>query len=576
METSFNHAGDVAAMSHAASREVLENAVRQSAEDPAFFARFFLRNWFPSPIPPFHLGMLALFNRKVEFLDKYPDAHEFLLNHFSYLADPNDPESTELPVFQLDSEGKMMMVAGANNAIIVPRGFSKTTLKKASDLHELVTDPRTFSVYVSESADHAIRQLGDIRRQLESNKLLRAAYGDVVPARTDSEKWGADEIQLKTGAILLARGRGSQVRGLLYDGRRPNRITLDDVEDKESVATAAQREKVSDWFYGDVVPAGNLMERDADFDPDTERQQELQITVLGTLLHSECLLITLQKDVTFNHVRFGAKLENGQMLWPAKMGEATYNFQRERYRRNGKLAEFCREYDSTIRVEEDALFQYKDISIYQPTPFTALIQRAQACDPAISDQPGRDHCTILIAGRREDGALWFLEEWGGLGKTPREVVDQLFEFHLRFKLHVTGIESQQYQKSLVFLLREEMARKQLFFNVKPIIQGNDKSKDDRIAGILQPRYANGYIRHQKVLPRLEQQLLDFPNGKKDYADAAAMALSLLGETQFLAAPEGSAFQDEYEPLPPLEASAYSPSNNQVFTPTPVLGRGRYG
>lgn len=574
MEAWANHPGIAAAMTQTNEKLLLE-AVERGAHDPAFWCRFFLREWFPSPMPAFHFGMLALKTRKVTFLDDYPEHHEFLLNEFKYLADPTDPLSPELSVFMKDSEGHMMMVVGPNTAQIIPRGFSKTTIENAGNLYELITDPTIFCVYISESQDHAERQLGNIKRQLETNKLLRAAYGDVVPTRSDSEKWGAGEIQLKTGSILLARGRGAQVRGLNYNARRPNRITLDDVEDKESVATAAQRKKVSDWFYADVVPAGNMMEDDVEYDGGMP-QQELQITVLGTILHAECLLITLQKDVTFNHVRFGAELAPGKMLWPEKMGKLSYDFQKERYRRNGKLAEFAREYDSTIRVDEDALFQYKDITLYQPTKLEDLVVRALACDPAISDQPGRDHTAISVGGRKENGALWVLDVWGGLGITPRQIVDKIFEWQEIFQTHKNGIEAQQYQKALIFLMREEMARRQRFFHIVPIVQGPDVRKDDRISGILQPRYANGYVRHSKPLPALESQLQDFPNGKKDYADATAMMFSLLGETQALAAPAGSIGKDEYDPLPSLPESPYTPGKVQVFTPTPAFRDGRYG
>lgn len=557
------------------NEKLLMAAVEKSAHDPAFFCRFFLREWFPTPMPPFHLGMLALKTRKVAFLDDYPDAQPFLLEHFKYLADPNDPQSAELSVFMHDNEGKMMMVSGPNTAEIIPRGFSKTTIENAGNLYELLTDGTIFCVYISESQDHAERQLGNIKRQLETNELLRAAYGNVVPTRADSEKWGASEIQLKNGGILLARGRGSQVRGLNYNARRPNRITLDDVEDKESVATAQQRTKVSDWFYGDVVPAGNEMEEGLEYDGGIP-QQELQITVLGTLLHAEALIITLQKDITFNHIRFGAKLDDGEMLWPQKMSDRSYNFKKERFRRNGKIAEFAREYDSTIRVEEDALFQYKDITLYQPTRIEDLVVRAMACDPAISDQPGRDHTAISVGGRKENGALWVLDVWGGLGITPRQIVDKLFDWQELFQTQLNGIEAQQYQKALIFLMREEMARRQRFFNIMPIVQGPDVRKDDRIAGILQPRYANGYVRHQKPLPLLENQLQDFPNGKKDYADATAMMFSLMGETQALAAPIGSIGADEFDPLPPMGPSVYNPTNLQIWSPAKRRFQDRYG
>ena len=268
--------------------------------------------------------------------------------------------------------------------------------------------------------------------------------------------------------------------------------------------------------------------------------------------------------------------EDWPTLLPQKMGEAAYEFKKERFRRNGKIAEFAREYDSTIRVDEDALFQFKDITLYQPTRLEDLVVRAMACDPAISDQPGRDHTAISVGGRKENGALWVLDVWGGLGITPTRLIEKYFEWQAAFQTQLNGIEAQQYQKALIYLMREEMARRQHFFNIIPIVQGSDKTKDDRINGILQPRYSNGYVRHAKPLPLLENQLQDFPNGKKDYADATAMMFALMGETQALAAPIGSIGQDEFDPLPPLVASQYSRSNFQVYTPRPGLGRGRYG
>lgn len=560
------------------SQKILEEAVTESAEDPAYFGRFFLRHWFPGPIDWFQLGLLAFLTRKVAFLDKeeYRWAIPMLTKWFTYMSDPDDPEATDIPVFQVGTDGKIFMVAGPNNAFIIPRGFSKTTCNNTANLYELITDKTTFSVFISESSNHAERQLGNIKKELEQNVLLRQAYGNVVPARADSEKWGADEIQLKSGAVLLARGRGSQVRGLLYDGRRPNRITLDDVEDKESVATADQRKKVSDWFYADVVPAGNEMDDISQLDEDYQQQQELQITVLGTLLHAEALILTLQKDDTFNHVRFGAKLDEETMLWPAKMSRAKYEAKKERFRKAGKIAEFSREYDSLIRIGEDAMFQPLTPNFYVPIALSDLIQRAQACDPAISEDPKADHATIVVGGRKENGMLWVLAEWGGTGKKPTEIVEQIFKWHRDFQLHITGIEAQAYQKSLIYSLREEMARRQQFFNIKPITQGNDKTKQQRIEGILQPRYANGYVRHGKYLAKLEAQLQDFPNGKYDYADAAAMMFALLGETQFLAADPETIGQDEYEALPPMITSAYSDPSGQVFTPTADPFNGRYG
>ena len=557
-----------------ATKALLTEAVRRGAYDPAYWLRFFLRKWYPKPFPPFHLGMIALLTRKVEFLNDYPEAHDFLLNDFHFMADPTDPTAEPEPVFVQDDAGRICMRVGDNNNWMIPRGFSKTTICNGCNLYDLVTDGSIFLVYISASSPHAETQLGNIKFELEDNELLREAYGNLVPDRSDSERWSAKEIQLTHGAIMMARGRGGQVRGLNFRARRPNHIVLDDVEDEESVKSPTVREATGNWFYSAVVPSGALM--DGADEADDTYQAPLRVTNLGTLLGAESLNMTLAKDIEFNTVKLGAcvmreRMEDVwdeetktnvprlmpyrySMLWPYKMTAATYDRTRERYRRLGKLGEFTREYDSSIRISDDTIFP--SIFIYQPTKLADLVQRSMAMDPAISEQPGRDSTAIVVAGRRaSDGALWMLDEWGGLGKTPREKIDMFFDMHLRWQTTHNGIEAVQYQKALIFLMKEEMARRKYFFYIKPILQGKKTSKDDRIVGILSPRYVNGYIRHLKPLPGLEGNLADWPNGKKDFADAAAMAFSLLGESQMLALPEGETSQPEYPPqetaLPPL-------------------------
>ncbi len=552
---------------------ILQSAIERSVYDPVFFMRFFLKHWFPSPLPPVHIGLLAILQKKVEFLVEYPEAHDFLLRWFRYMPDPRLGEKTATePVFVKNSAGEIVFHATPHHNFIMPRGFSKTTLLNGDNTYSSVTDPTFFGVYLSASADHAESQLGNVKFELESNELLRAAYGNQVPNRADPERWGADQIQLLNGAILVARGRGGQIRGLNFRGRRPNKITLDDVEDEDSVATATLRKKTSSWLHSSVKFSGVQMDVQLE-----NAQAPLRITNLGTLLGPDALCMSLAQDPEFGTIRFGAKLEdeNGsEMLWPFKMSEVTYEKKRANAQINGRLAEFSREIDSKIRISDDTIFP--SVFIYEPTPLSDLVHRSMALDPAISDQPGADSAALIVAGRRAtDGALWMLDEWGGTGKTPREKIDMFFEKHLQWQTTHNGIEAQQYQKSLIFLMKEEMARRGYFFVITPIVQGSHITKDNRIVGILSPRYMNGYIRHLRPLPQLEGNLLDWPNGKKDFADAAAMAMTLLGQSAGLVVPEEKRALPEYEPLPEQLPPIYTTTKNYILHPG-VNRRARYG
>lgn len=519
----------------AATKKLIKEAVIRSARDPVFFLRFFLIHWFPSPLPAFHLGIIALRTKKVEFLNSYPAAHEFLLKFFVYEPDRRGTESgeggesaTPLRVFYKDPAGNMRMRWKPNLNLIIPRGYSKTTLNKGISIYECLTDNTLFEVFISETATHSETQVNDIKVELETNTKLRAGYGNQVPTKANSEKWTAKELQLRNGAIITSRGRGGQVRGMTFQGRRPNKIVLDDVEDDESVRTEEQRKKTKGWFYAAVVPAGQIMEGS---EQEEWAQEPLQIISLGTLLGAECLVLALTSDSEFGTIRFGAVIDEDsqEMLWDYKLSWDSYQKKRQRYRNVGELDKFTREFDSSIRVSEDAIFP--EIFIYQPVARKDLIDVAVAMDPAISDSAAADEAAIVASGReRESGALWLLDEWGGRGKSPTKILDAFFAMHKKWQATKAGIEAIAYQASLIHLAKERMAENREFFVVEAITHNTRLSKEARIVGMLSPRYQMGYLKHIRPLPKLESNLADWPDGKRDFADAAAMSLKLLGET----------------------------------------------
>jgi hypothetical protein len=271
----------------------------------------------------------------------------------------------------------------------------------------------------------------------------------------------------------------------------------------------------------------------------------------------------LSNDLDFNTVRFGSVVDEQTMLWDYKQPRHVYEAKRAAASRNGKLAQFVREYDSLIRVSDESIFPA--IFIYQPTLRSDMAAVAQALDPAISGRPGSDHTALVTVGRRlSDGALWILDEWGGVGKTPRETIDQFFLNHTKWQTTHNGIEAQQYQAALIHLMREEMLRRNDVFAIVPIVQGKDDRKDDRIIGVLSPRYMNGFIRHLRPLPNLESNLNDWPNGKKDYADAASMAFTLIGATAGLVLPEEFKSATDYSPAEEKPAPIYTIAGNHYI------------
>jgi len=376
-----------------------------------------------------------------------------------------------------------------------------------------------FLVYLSETATHAEMQLDNLKRQFETNELLLQVFGRKKPERSASEHWSQWLIETTDGVVAVAKGRGGQVRGLNHKAKRPTDIVFDDVEDKDSVRTDDQRDKARTWLKADVEPA--LPQIGA----------EGQIIGLGTIIHHESLLLSLAKDPEWITIRFGAVDPDGDMLWDQYMTKPQFESKKRSFQRIGKLADFNMEFQSSVKSDGDGA-KFPSVFTYKAEHFSEFPGRAIAFDPAISDKKGSDFASIAVVGMKPNGIISVLDIWMDQSGDPRKHIDKFFEMHFFYNCTAHGIEAIAYQRALIHLMKEEMFRKgkefgpKAYFEITPIMHGR-MGKRERVEGVLSTRYKAGYITHQRVFPQYEEQLMDWPNGKKDGPDAVAMAVTLL-------------------------------------------------
>jgi len=509
------------------SDEAKEIAAK-ALEDPVFFCRYFLPNLFPTEMPWFHRAILAILTRRTKFLTKYGDLEKIKRN-FVFERD-----GKFYPIF-LQRGKHLVLIKTRFTLIMMPRGFSKTTLAGvAVPLYDTVFAINPVTVYVSETAGHANMQLSNVKRELETNEKIKAIFGNLKPSMSDPQKWTEGFFETTTGIALAARGRGGQIRGFNHGGNRPKKIICDDLEDKESVKTEEQRKKVRTWAYGDLMPALPEMDPDA------------TIVALGTLLHEDALLKTWMRDPEWTCVVLGAIDNDGDLLWPQNLDHKKLETKKKSFQLAGELSTFYMEYHSKIKNTDDSPFQSR---YFKHSDEPREFQNAIFCDPAISESRKADRATIAVVGMSERGRLRVQQTWGKRGATPREIIDMYFEMAMMWHCRKHGFESNGFQKALKYLIQEEMFRKKHYFEVLPIFSVKDN--EARIRGILQPRYAAGYIEHRIREPELEAELLDFPNGKHDdYPTAVAGAVALLQPYAAQAGMEGEEddlAKDEYEP-----------------------------
>lgn len=524
-------------------REVYETGLN----DPVYFCRTVLSAWFPKRMPWLHRGLLALMTRQTEFLlnfgeEKWRDEEgtwspkdlDKVLRHFTWSPTPDDKNAKRLPIFKLVWHGtkpRIEMQVSQIQQEIMPRGFSKTTLCNAVVLWYTVYRLKQFLVFCAETGPHAASQLANVKEQLESNQVIHEVYGRLAPERNDAHVWRENEAHTMNDVWLVARGRGGQVRGLNRGGIRPQMIIVDDVEDEESVLTDVQRKKTLKWFMRAVRPA--LPRNDSN----------AFIQMLGTLLHSECLLLALSQDPTVITTTFGAVDPDGEMLWNSHMSRRQYDALKQSYRAVGDLSGFVREFDSKISDEESRIFDTSRI-VYIAKHAKQFVSRALALDPAISEEAHADFCAFAVVGMEDSGLLHVLDVFMKKGMSPREQVDKFFEMKVMWNCTAVGIEAISFQKALIHLVKEEMFRKSAifgnaaYFEIVPIIYNNDLDKIKRVQGVLAPRFSAGYITFQRRFLDLEAQLDDWPAGKLDGPDVVSMAITLLDPVAGAALPGG--------------------------------------
>lgn len=528
------------------SRE-LEIILEETYKDPCLFMRFFLPELFPTPMPWFHRGILAILTRKPQWLAKYGELAKILHNFVTEVPEGSSAEPEPLFRVFLDGEpwlpetayedppGHREIRVELNTSrftlIMVPRGFSKTTLAGIGfPIYETVFEEQPLIPYVSEAAPHAKMQLENVKRELSENLIIRAVFGDLRPRSSEPEKWASDFFETRTGVAMVAKGRGSQIRGLNHRGRRPKLFILDDLEDEESVNTDEQRVKVRKWAYSSLLPAKDDISDSSTF------------VALGTLLHRESLLMTWASDPEWTVVRFSARDKQGDWLWPLLMKEEDYERKKVSYANAGLLHVFYMEYDNEWRSPETALIREDMIKVEIPPE--DIIATAIYLDPAIGDTLTSDFSAISCVSMTSKGRIRIRDYWQKRGAHPRDQIDRFFAMAMIHRPQRHGVETVAFQRALVHLMQEEMARYGYFFEVVKV--HNTQQKDERIRGILGPRFAAGYVFFDRKMPELETPLLDYPAGKVDGPDSLAGAIALLDD--FSGSAAGKEFDDEYPPL----------------------------
>jgi len=466
-------------------------------------------------------------------------------------------------------------------AIAAPRGHAKTTGMTVSyGLATLLFRERKFMLLVSDTETQASMFLGFFKEHLQENDSLVELFGikrgpdGKVKFIKDTETDIIVEMEDGHKFRVIAKGSEQKLRGLIWNGTRPDIILCDDMENDELVMNKDRREKMRRWFNSALLPC---------------RSATGIVRVVGTILHMDSLLERLMPKPHGRWTRLtGLKLwsedrVNGWMsvkykahnedfsliLWPGRFSdtdeENKLNLKeiRKNYTAQGMPDVYSQEYLNVPLDESIAYFKRSDFLAIDDEDKKLPLKYYVTVDLAISEAERADYSVFVVAGideQRRINVKQVIRE----RLDAREIVDTILQLHRIYDPEVIGIEDMQVSKSIGPFLREEMVLTNCFPTIVPLKHGG-KDKISRARSI-QARMRAKTVKFDKSADwyqAFEDELSRFPRDTHDDQVDAFAYLGLLLD-KVVEAPTREEQEDE-EYLDELRNSESGESGRSICT-----------
>lgn len=467
------------------------------------------------------------------------------------------------------------MVTGPDKfvAISAPRHHAKSTAISLSYvLASVLFRAKKFVLLVSDTETQANLFLGNIKQELQDNpdivdifgikkdkdgkvKFEKDSESDIIVHFNDTDSEGSP-ISFR----IVAKGAEQKLRGLLWNGSRPDLIICDDMENDELVMNKERRLKFRRWFMGALLPA---------------RSQHGEVRVVGTILHMDSMLQRLMpkendkqtiedglktystKRGMWKSVKYKAHNHDfSKMLWPEHNSAEELKRIRQEYIEQGLPDVYSQEYLNIPLDEANSYFKKTDFLPMREDDYKKKFNYYVACDLAISQKDSADYTAIAVGGVDESGFLHIVDmirdRMDGL-----EIVNTLLAVQRLRDPEVFGIEDTQITKSIGPFLNSEMVNQNTYPNVLLL----SPMRQDKLgrARSIQARMRAGGVKFDKNADWyqiLEDELLRFPRDKHDdQVDALAYLGSIVDKMNNAPTKEELAdaeYHEQFDDTEPVE------------------------
>lgn len=445
-------------------------------------------------------------------------------------------------------------------AIAAPRGHAKSTgITLGYGLATLVFRQRKFMLLVSDTESQASLFLGTFIQELQENTELIDLFG-IKRDENGKVKFIKDSstdiiVECEDGHRfrIIAKGAEQKLRGLIWNGSRPDIIMVDDGENDELVMNKERRDKMRRWFKGALLPC---------------LSDSGIVRMVGTILHMDSLLERLMPVEGAKHthreglktystgrsmwksVKYRAHNEDfTELLWPEKKSAEHFKMLYEEAVRDGTTDVYSQEYLNYPLDEAVSFFKKHDFLNISEEERKLPLKYYVTVDLAIAENEKADYSVFVVAGIDENKIIHIKniirERLDG-----RDIVDTILNLQRIYDPELFGVEEMQVSRAIGPFLREEMVKTNTYPSMLTLKHGG-KDKVTRSRSIQARMRAQGlrFDKEADWYPSFENECLTFPRGKHDdQVDAFAylgMMLDKLIEAPTKEESDEDALNDEY-------------------------------
>jgi predicted phage terminase large subunit-like protein len=372
------------------------------------------------------------------------------------------------------------------------------------------------------------------------------------------EKWAENEIEIRHKLLdhpiwILGVGiTSTQIRGINFDDYRPDLIVGDDILQDENSATLEQREKISNLILSAV--------KNSLISPVEEPNAKMAL--INTPQHREDFSQQAKMDPEFSTLEIPCWTKETWRLpvlqqvsaWEELYPTETLRAEKLSALKRNKLSIFTREKEVRLTTPEASVFRPGWLQIVDSKPKNAFCVLGVDPVPPPSEQQrakgmvGKDFEALYVWGRH-DGKYYLMEGSRNRGHDPNWTVNEFFRLAYTYKVARAVVESIAYQRTLKWILEQEMRRRRLYYNIIPLVDG--RSKFTRIVSTFSGVASQGLIHIGPEDTIFADQFCNYSETFTDHdddLDASAIALSDL-ITPALEQGRGLPSDDDVEEFP---------------------------